>query len=1131
MSDPVANALTLTFVTESPQSSTGIVERTTERTRSLSAPMVPSPLAALVRLLVVVCALFASDAWAQGTGTVAGRVFDADSGDPIAAATVVLEADGDAAAGEPRQEVGTTDAEGAFRFDSLPAGSYRLSFAKSGYSGSRLEDIAVRAGQTTRADFPLPRMAAGTADQILELDAFVIEASTLEDGADLLELRLDADQFLNTLSAEEFSKFAASDVADALRRVAGVNVVGGQFAVIRGLEDRYNSTLYNGAPVPSPDPDRQSVQLDLFPSDIVSNLVVSKTFVPELPSNTSGGGIDVITHDYPEQFEIKISGGGGFETKAADRFLRLNDGSPVGTETDWQDVLESDFGGSVGGRKEFFGREFRFKGLLNQEIDYRTAEGFQESREPRLAQTRRGEVLRSGDLALGELSLSSGRFELTESERAEQRTGYAGLGFDIDESGDHRIDGSIFYTRKDEEIVQLKEHGFFPGLDYEELGQAAADGLVRSSFEGAATPTAWLAGVREFAETPSPSRGPAWFASFFESESFQRERDLLVYQVNGDHRVPQLDGLHLSWAANQARTTQEELSRGARIWFEPDDLTQIPTEFPTTPESLGPGSFFAGSPGIFFSQNDIEETQDFVRIDADYERNLGERVTVRLNGGYWYESADRDVESSFLETPSSGGGTQFAFPGETIEDLGEVIFDSLQQSTDGVLSGTRDTSNESTREITAWNLGAKATFLEKLDVTGGVRVEQIFIESLNDAFTGEFDPFDGTPRIFPTAYLFFDRRDNPGRPIETPTAPPGTVFNDELLGIDVPIDPVTGLVDLVDRAEIDALVNGEIDEAKTLPSLGLTYRPLQGLNIRGAWSQTVARPSFREMGYYVSVDPGSDDLIIGNPQLQLSDVQSWDARVEYTWGAFGDLAAVSVFYKTIEDPIESIVVRNPANFEASSSALYRTFFNNPNEGTLMGVELEARKNLSFLPRLDFAQYFSVGGNFTYIDAEVDRTEAELARSQAFFGVADGDRERFGDLSDSRRLFGQPEWIANLDLSFDQPDWGTKVTLAFFAISDVLDAAGSASIGPDGSIFSFTLDRYVDSFHQLDLVASQVLRPSWLPGELTLKASAKNLTNSARGIIYDPDQTRDEIAERSYKIGRDYSFSLSYTFSF
>lgn len=1095
--------------------------------------MIPAPLVALLRVLVAVCVLGASAAWAQGTGSVTGRVFDADSGEPIAGASVVLQGAAPADGGTAFQQVATTGADGGYRFGSVPEGSYTLRFTKSGYRASRLADVSVQAGQATGADFPLPRAATGTAEQVLELEAFAVEASTVEEGADLLELRLEADQFLNTLSAEEFARFAASDVADALKRVAGVNVVGGQFAVIRGLEDRYNSTLYNSAPIPSPDPDKQSVQLDLFPSDIVGNLVVSKTFVPELPSNTSGGAIDIITHDYPEEFQIKLSGGTGFESKALDRFLRLDDGSPVGIETDWRDVIESDYGGSVGGRRTFLGRELRFKGLLNREIDFRTAEGFQESREPRLAQIRNfprpPRVVQSGDLSLGELFLSGGRFDLSESERAEQRTGYAGLGFDVDESGNHRIDGSLFYTRKEEEVVQLKENGYFPSFDYGELidQTLAGQGVQRADFNGFATPTTWLAGVREFPTEPA-SRGPAWFSSFFESESFQRDRDLTVYQLNGDHRIEPLDGLHVAWAANHASTTQEETSYGARIWYEPDDKTRIPTAFPSTPDALGPGTWYAG-PGVYFSQNDIEETQDFARVDADYERELGERVKLRVNGGLWYEKADRDVASSFLESPTVRGSSQFAIPGRTIEDLGQTIFDELQRGADGELIGLRSTTNESSREIKAWNLGSKATLFEKVEVLGGVRRESIFIESLNEPFTGE-EQF-GAPSTFPTAYLFFDRLDNPARGEVSSPPPPGTTFNDELLGISVPVDPVTGLVDLLDRAAIEALVNGEIDETRTLPSLGLTYRPLQGLVLRGAWSRTVARPSFREMGYYVSVDPGSDDLVVGNPQLTLSDVQSWDARAEYTWGAFGDLAAVSLFYKEIEDPIESIVVRNPTNFEASSNALFRTFFNNPSKGTLKGIEVEARKNLGFVPRLGFAKYFSIGGNFTYIDAEVDRTEAELARSRPFFGLAEGDRERFGDLSSSRRLFGQPEWIANADLTFDHPEWGTKVTLAFFAISDVLDAAGSASIGPDGSVYAYTLDRYVDSFHQLDLVASQTWRVELLRGDLTLRASVKNLTNSARGIAYDPDQTRDEVAERSFKIGRDVAFSLSYTFSF
>jgi hypothetical protein len=100
---------------------------------------------------------------------------------------------------------------------------------------------------------------------------------------------------------------------------------------------------------------------------------------------------------------------------------------------------------------------------------------------------------------------------------------------------------------------------------------------------------------------------------------------------------------------------------------------------------------------------------------------------------------------------------------------------------------------------------------------------------------------------------------------------------------------------------------------------------------------------------------------------------------------------------------------------------------------------------------------------------------------------------------------------------------------FFAISDVLDAAGTAAINPDNSVLSFTLDRYVGSFYQLDLIVSQTWRVDFLRGDLTLKLSAKNLTDSTRKIIYDPEQTRSEIEERAYKVGRDFSLSLSYTF--
>jgi TonB-dependent receptor len=1086
-------------------------------------------LAALVLPFVL---SIASAGRAQETGSLEGRVIDSASGLATEGVTVTLTGRAAEPGVEGLREARTSAADGRFTFPALPAGRYALRFEKSGYAESRLSDVAVQAGQPSQVELRLPPLPVAE-PELSDVEEFVVIASPV---AEILAAsRLDSDQLLNTLSAEDFSKLAISDVADALKFVPGVNVVEGQFAVIRGLEDRYSSTLYNGAVVPSPDPDRQSVQLDLFPSDVVSDLAVSKTFGPELPSNSSGGSINILTHSYPEEFEFKLSGGSGFNDNAWSSFLDFIDDSAVGDETDGSDALEGDFAASVGGRGSFLERELRFKAAAGWESDYETREGYQQSLEPRLNQSRRGSVVQSGDLALGELNLSGGRFDLTESEQEERLSGYAGFGFDLDESGNHKIDSSVFYTKKEDETVQAKDDGFIPFFPYSVLAEKQANGqeiIPNSDYGCCATLTSWIARSVRGSANEDPSRGPLWFANFNESASFERERDLLISQLNGDHRFDAVEGLHVSWAGNYAETTQDETSQGLRYFFEPGDADQAPTQFPVTAEALGLGQF-AATTGIFFSHNDISEDQGFGRLDLDYEIPIAEDFTLKLTTGAWYENASRDVDSSFLETPTVGGIEPVVF-GDTPAELAESVGEQLDRTVDeegepGPLSGLRDTTNESSREIEAWHLGSKATLFQQLDLLAGFRIESTFIESLNDAFTGEDSPFGG-PEMFPTRYLFFDRLDNPARFEVGAPPPPGTTFNDQVLGIDVPVDPDTGLVDLVDRAQIESFVNGEIDESHFLPSLGLTWRPIEGLALRGAWSETVARPSFREMGYYVSVEPGTDDLIVGNPQLGLSDVESYDARVEYTWGEHGDLAALSVFYKTIQDPIESIVVRNPLNFEGSSSALFRTFFNNENEATLRGIELEARKSLDFFgPDLDFLQYLSLGGNLTYIDAEVDRSEIELIRSTGFFGTAEGDPERFSSLEQSRRLFSQPEWIANADISFDHPDWGTKATLVLFAISDVLDAAGSSVLNPNGQIISFTPDRYVDSFYQLDLILSKTWEVDFLRGDLTFRVSIKNLTDSTRRIIYDPDQTRDEIVERSYKTGRDFSFSLQYSF--
>jgi len=1103
----------------------------------------------------------------EGSGAIAGRVVDATSGAPIADARVIVTWPAPADGGEPHEEVEVTDANGDFRFAAIPEGSYAVEFVKSGYTGSTLRDFAVRAGETQRADL---RMAVG-ADEASGPPAGVEEVLVLGARVEAMEAsRQESDEMINTLTAADISKFAATDIADVILRVPGVNVVEGQFAIIRGLEDRYSSTLYNSAPIPSPDPDRQSPQLDLFANEIVSDLVVAKTFVPDLPSNSSGGSINILTRSPAgESFEATVKAKTGYNTHAIDDFLELNNGSPIGDPIDGFDTIDQEYGAAFTGFTEVLGREIRTKGIFNWGRDFETGEGFQETQEPRNMQAAPGNL---ADLSFGDLGLSAGRYDLTTSEEATQTTGYGGFGFNLDEEGYHQIDFSVFYTQKDQDIVDLRENGFFPDQDYAAIvaqANAGQDVFFTEDFDGTVSPTggrstltSWMGrsfteNRRNVLELVDPQNGALFFSSFSESRSFKTDRDLLLTQLNGDHSPEWLEGLSFRWAGNWAKTSQNEDALGTRFFFEPCgfsfDITcpegtsriEIPTEYPVTVDSLGPGRYAAGNQ-LFRNTTNIDEHQYFGRGDADYELELTEWLTAKASTGLWYERAKRDIDASYLAggevgaactsptaTRCSANSPQiYAIYGDSAQELGSSIFSfALVRGPNGEFASTQLTESDAKREIQAWHATGKGTFFDQVDVFGGVRLEKIHIESNNDPFQPGQSAFDLSPLIFPSKYVFFDRMDNIFRN-EFPRQPP---FNSQVLGLQVPSGPCRDLsgnaipgggecVDLIDQAEIESVVNGEIDETKALPAAGITYRPLEGLALRGAWSQTVARPSFREMGYYVTTEPATDDLILGNPQLQLSDVDSYDLRVEYFFGDLGDLVAASFFYKTIEKPIESVIVRDAGNFDDSSTALYRTYFNNENEASLWGVELEARKYFDFVP-LDFAEFFSVGGNFTWIDAEVDRSEFEVARAQPFFGAPPGTDTVFSSLDQSRRLYGQPEWIVNADVSFDQPDWGTSVTLAFFGISDVLDAAGTAFVGQDNALRSLTLDRYLDSFQTLDLVVSQKL---W--GGLGAKFTARNLTNSRRDIVYDAGQTLGKFEERSEKLGTDFSIEVNYTFT-
>ena len=104
------------------------------------------------------------------------------------------------------------------------------------------------------------------------------------------------------INAETFKKTPDSKVSDVFKRVTGISVVDNKFVVVRGLNDRYNFALLNGLPLPSSESDKRAFSFDIFPSNMVDNLLVMKTANADLPSEFAGGLIDINTTEPKDKF-------------------------------------------------------------------------------------------------------------------------------------------------------------------------------------------------------------------------------------------------------------------------------------------------------------------------------------------------------------------------------------------------------------------------------------------------------------------------------------------------------------------------------------------------------------------------------------------------------------------------------------------------------------------------------------------------------------------------------------------------------------------------------------------------------------------------------------------------------------
>lgn len=136
-----------------------------------------------------------------------------------------------------------------------------------------------------------------------ELEEFVVLAPQNRGSvAALVEIRRSSSAVAEVLGSEQMSRQGDGDAASSLRRVTGLTLVGGKYVYVRGLGERYSAVQMNGLGLPSPEPARRVVPLDLFPTSVLESVVVQKSFTPEMPAEFGGGLIQLKTRSLPEEF-------------------------------------------------------------------------------------------------------------------------------------------------------------------------------------------------------------------------------------------------------------------------------------------------------------------------------------------------------------------------------------------------------------------------------------------------------------------------------------------------------------------------------------------------------------------------------------------------------------------------------------------------------------------------------------------------------------------------------------------------------------------------------------------------------------------------------------------------------------
>jgi len=970
-----------------------------------------------------------------------------------------------------------TKADGSFAFPAIASGNLTIEASKLGYSSDTQTATAIP-GQKLTIRLVLKKKAADVASEETMLEEETVVGEYTGDSQTGLMMDIQTTASVSAgISKEDFTRAAVSDAAGAVSKISGANIVGGRYAVIRGLGDRYSNTTLNGSLISSADPSRKAVQLDLFPSHLLQSIKINKTFLPNMPAEFAGGLVAIETLRFPAEpvLQVKLGLDANSNLRSGDDFYAIK-GRDLGflgnskegaLPKDGLRLLSANSGASNAQRKEVMEAIHNSQGFRPDKV---AADAFAPSMELTFG--------RAFDLNEG---VKLGVMAAVNHERGDE----AVTGYEVGRRFSALLGAPSRNFVKDE-YTRYVEWGSLLGAglklgEHHEVGftyftnNNSEDTVTRASKVN--TPdTADIVTIDgnvliqpKIISTPNSIYGPAYaiYRGFDQINPLSRGMD--AHQLNGHHALGEDGrGVKIDWSASFSEA-REERPHTSTYFFSQLDFADPRIASSTYTQRIrnpnAPPTFITVTrPDRFEPDRGLQETagDPLLLIPPDVESFRESLSTVETADNanfsltlpyYFREDRDDRAELSF-------GAANFAKQRQVRGDF--VVYRFLPQFNNQYLNPTNN---------------------GQFGIDDAANIDSTTLPNGADRFNGSLNSSNGAYYEDFTGRGFTERNVNASTNVDSIFLMGGFHLNQWEISGGLRRETETRGYELLSET---GLLRRSDSQTNANDLMGVTAIRRFGADdshtTQFAFGRTIARPTFYEFAPVFTTDQASGDSIAGNPDLVDSIIDNLDLGYSYAPSP-KQRYAINLFHKKVGEPIVKVI--NPTGEITWINAL---------NGTIQGIELEASRQLT--------TNWNLTTNYTYITSEQQVSQLSAGRVLEYDSTFEG----------------QPSSIANVILGYDIPSYEIQTSLVYNYTSEFLFA-----LPADPTFSPSVMQR---PLHTLDFVITKAFTAFGADGTLSFKIT--NLLDSVVERGMDGLETDLGVYDR-FRPGRGFAISCKLAF--